>query len=478
MTTRTARRLAVVATLLVAIASCRKATPAPAYETVPVARRDIIVSATASGVIQPILTLSVKSKASGEIIAMPVQTGDEVKKGQLLAKVDPRIPQNNLTQAQANLDVAKAQLDNATAQLKRSQALYQTQSITQAGHDSAQLAFATAQAAVVNAQASLQTAKDAMEDTHLGAPITGTVLELDAVLGTVISSPTNDVGGGTVILKMANLDTVQVSALVDETDVGKVQAGMPVTITVDAFPNRTFDGSVLKIEPQAQVTQNVTMFPVQVNIPNAGHVLKPGMNTEVEIHIGQRQGVLAVPNAALRTPRDVASAARVLGLDVQTVERQLASPDGNGGNATSLAGPDTADGSKLHAAEPKPGRATFTTPSGRVITLPPGVSAEQVKAAFAKRMTGQELTPAEQALLAQIRTQFQASPGGGGTGSGGVGGGGENASAARYIVFAQRGGKIMAVLIRTGLTDQDYMEVTGGLSEKDTVIVLSSTAAQ
>ena len=83
-----------------------------------------------------------------------------------------------------------------------------------------------------------------------------------------------------------------------------------------------------------------------------------------------------------------------------------------------------------------------------------------------------------QALLAQIRTQFQAAPGGGGTGSGGVGGGGENASAARYIVFAQRGGKIMAVLIRTGLTDQDYMEVTGGLSEKDTVIVLSSTAAQ
>jgi len=93
-------------------------------------------------------------------------------------------------------------------------------------------------------------------------------------------------------------------------------------------------------------------------------------------------------------------------------------------------------------------------------------------------MTGQELTPAEHALLAQIRTQFRASPGGGGTGSGGVGGGGENASAARYIVFAQRGGKIMAVLIRTGLTDQDYMEVTGGLSEKDTVIVLSSTAAQ
>ncbi len=107
------------ATLLGVLASCRNTAPAPPYEAVPVARRDIVVSATASGVIQPILTLSVKSKASGEIIAMPVQTGDEVKKGQLLARVDPRIPQNNLLQAQANVEVAKAQLDNATAQLDR-----------------------------------------------------------------------------------------------------------------------------------------------------------------------------------------------------------------------------------------------------------------------------------------------------------------------------------------------------------------------
>lgn len=456
--------------LVIAMAACHKAEQALPYQKVPVTRRDIVVSATASGVIQPILTLSVKSKASGEILAMPVQTGDEVKKGQLLAKVDPRIPQNNLTQAQANLTVAKAQLDNATAQLKRSEALYKTQSITQAGYDSAQLGAATAQAAVVTAQANLQTMKDAMEDTHLGAPITGTVLELDAVLGTVISSPTNDVGGGTVILKMANLDTVQVSALVDETDVGKVQPGMAVTITVDAFPNRTFDGSVLKIEPQAQVTQNVTMFPVEVNIPNVGHVLKPGMNTEVEIHIGQRQGVLAVPNAALRTPRDVASAAGVLGLDPQTVQQQLAAAAT--GDPTQRTSADTAltDGGKLHAAERKPAAgATFTTPSGRVIILPPGVTPEQVKAAFAKRMTGQELTPAEQAMLAQIRAQFQASPGAGAATGGGPGSGG------RYIVFALRGGKITAVPIRTGLTDQDYIEVTAGLSDKDTVIVLSGT---
>ncbi len=405
------RRLATVAAALLAV-GCHKAQNAPPYQAVPVAHRDIVVTATASGAIQPILTLSVKSKASGEILTMPVQSGDEVKQGQLLATIDPRIPQNNLTQAEANLAVARAQLDNATSQLKRSEILFQTQSITQAGYDSAQLASATARAAVATAQATLQTAKDAMEDTHVRAPITGTILELDAVLGTVISSPTNDVSGGTVILKMANLDTVQVSALVDETDVGKVKPRMPVTITVDAYPNRTFDGSVLKIEPQAQVTQNVTMFPVEVNILNPEHLLKPGMNTEVEIHIGQRQGVLAIPNAALRTDRDLASAAAVLGLDSQTVRRQLGP-----GNVAAAGAPGdsaaTADHGMLHAAE-----------AGR-----------------------------------QLRARSPASaPADTGT---------------SYIVFARRDGKIVPVRIQTGLTDLDYIEVTGGLTERDTVLVLA-----
>jgi HlyD family secretion protein len=398
---------------LVLLAACRKAETGPPYEKVSVQRRDIVVSATATGVLQPILTLSVKSKASGEILDEPVQTGDEVKKGQLLAKIDPRIPQNNLAQADANLAVAQAQLANATAQLKRSEELFRTQSITQAGLDSAELGAATARAAVATAQANLQTARDAMQDTHVLAPITGTVLELDAVLGTVISSPTNDVGGGTVILKMANLDTVQISALVDETDVAKVQPRMAVTIAVDAYQNRTFDGSVLKIEPQAQVNQNVTMFPVEVNILNPEHLLKPGMNAEVEIHVGQRQGALAVPNAALRTPKDVASAASVLGLDPRAVERQLAAVPAADREARSSAEPR--DDHDLHAAEPLPRGA----PSGG--------------------------TPATQG---------------------------------NAIVFVLRGGKIVPVAIGTGLTDLDYTEVTAGLADRDTVLVLGGGGAR
>jgi HlyD family secretion protein len=447
------RRPAVLLTAVLAATACKRAAPAPLYEKVPVTHRDISVSATATGVIQTLLTLSVKSKASGEILTEPVQTGDEVKKGQLLATIDPRIPRNNLDAAQANLAVAKAQLENATAELKRDEALFASQTITPAGLDSAKLAAATATAAVVSTTANLQTAQDAMEDTHVLAPSPGTILEVDAVLGTVISSPTNDVGGGTVILKLANLDTVQVSALVDETDVGKVEPGQPVTITVDAFPTRTFAGRVLKIEPEAQVSQNVTMFPVEVNILNPEHLLKPGMDTEVEIHLGQRSGVLAVPNAALRTPQDLASAAAALGLDSLTVRRETAL-----GDATLTAAADAPGPAHL---------ATMTTPAGRTILLPPGVTPDQVRAVLVKRRAGTALTPADQALLDRVRAQNEQAAEGGPPVTPAA------AAPGHSIVFTLRGGRIVPVPVLTGLTDQDYMEIVGGLTDRDTVLLLT-----
>ena len=406
--------------LLLGVAACQKAQTAPLYERVPVARRDVVVTATATGLIQPILTFRVKSKAWGQIVAMPVQTGDEVKKGQLLAKIDPRLPQNNLSQAQASLDKARAQLVNATGQLKRGEALFQSGSLAETDYEFTRLAYATAQAAVVNAEANLQTARDAMEDTQVRAPITGTVLAVDAVLGTVISSPT--LGGGTVILEMASLDTVQDSAAVVETDVGGVRPGMPVTIIVDAYPDRTFSGTVLKILPQAQVVQNTTMFPVLVDIANPGHLLKPGMNTDVRIHIGGRQGVLAIPSAALRTKRDVGSAAQLLGLDSQAVQRNLA-------------GVQPAAGAQGTAA-------TFTTTSGRT-----GGAARDSAGAGA----------------------------GGGRGGRGAGRNGSG-RASSYFVFALRGGAVVPVSIRTGLSDQEYIEVTSGLTETDSVLVLPSAS--
>ena len=470
------------ALLLVGLTGCNKTQATQMYEAVPVERRNLVVSASASGAIEPVLTVDVKSKASGEIIGMNVQTGDDVKEDQLLASIDPRIPRNNLAQAQANLEVAQAQLSNAKAQLARSDTLFKAQAITQTEYDGARLDYANANASVIRARSDLENARDRMNDTKLRAPLAGTIITKSVELGTVISSPTTDVGGGTILFRMANLDTVQIRALVDETDIGKVSPGLLSTITVDAYPNRPFEGSVLKIEPQATVQQNVTMFNVLVRIPNPNHLLKPGMNTEVEIHVGRRDNVLAVPNAALRTQRDVASAAQVLGLDPNEVEQQLAAAaarqqaPANRDSASLGGGTARRDSTAKRDSTATPaggGGNTMTMPDGRTIQLPPGVTEAQIRSAFQKRMSGQELTPAEHSAMTAMRAMMQRAGGGGGAGGGFRRNTGEPSS---YIVFTLKKGKPTPVQIRTGLTDLDYIEVVSGLTEQDTVLVLPSAS--
>jgi HlyD family secretion protein len=477
--------------VLLGVSACGKTQAPPMYEAVPVERRTVVVSASASGAIEPVLTVDVKSKASGEIIEMNVQTGDDVKAGQPLATIDPRIPRNNLAQAQANLAVAEAQLANAKAQLDRADTLFKTQAITESEYENAKLGYANANAAVIRARTDLENARDRMTDTRLRAPLAGTIIAKNVELGTVISSPTTDVGGGTVLFKMANLDTVQVRTLVDETDIGKVQPGLAATITVDAYPNRPFEGSVLKIEPQATVQQNVTMFPVLVRIANPNHLLKPGMNTEVEIHVGRRENVIAIPNAALRTQRDVASAAQVLGLDPAQIQEQLAATPQQAAtpasrDSASLGGTQARrDSAAGTAAAPAAGGGgggvanTMTTPDGRTIQLPAGVTEAQVRAAFQKRMSGQPLSPAEENAMRAMRAAFQRAGGGGGGGGGGAGGGAfrrGSAEVSSYIVFVLKKGKPTPVQVRTGLTDLDYVEVVSGLTEQDTVLVLPSAS--
>jgi HlyD family secretion protein len=464
--------------LLLGVAACKKADSAPMYEAVAVERRTVVVSAVASGAIEPILTVDVKSKASGEIIGMHVQTGDDVKSGDPLAAIDPRIPRNNLAQADANLVVAQAQLTNAKAQLARSDTLFKAQAITETEYETAKLGYANANAAVVRAQTDLENARDRMTDTRIRAPLAGTIIAKNVELGTVISSPTTDVGGGTILFRMANLDTVQVRTQVDETDIGKVSPGLAATITVDAYPNRPFEGSVLKIEPQASVQQNVTMFAVLVRIANPNHLLKPGMNTEVEIHVGRRDNVIAIPNAALRTQRDVASAAQVLGLDPAQVQQELAAarqPAANRDSA-SLGGTQARPDS---APKAPAGGNTMTTPDGRTIQLPPGVTEALVRSAFQKRMSGGQLSAEEENAMRAMRAAFQRAGGGGAGGPGGGGGGfrrGGGGDISSYIVFVLRKGKPTAVNVRTGLTDLDYIEVVSGLTEQDTVLVLPSAS--
>jgi len=315
--------LCLVATSAVTSA-CGGTDAQPHLRVATVSSRDIVVAASAAGVIEPVTTIEVKSKASGEIVEVLVDEGDQVRAGQLLVRVDPRIPLNAMVQAEADSSVARAELDNAEAQLERATALHVSQAITDLEYEAARLARATAYAALIRARRALEDAKIAYEDTEVRAPSAGVVLGRNVEIGSVIASASRDVGGGAVLLRMASLDTVVVRGLVDETDIGMIRPGTPVTITVAAYPNRGFGGRVQRIGAEAVVQQNVTMFPVLVRIENADRLLRPGMNAEVEIHVGELHGALAVPTTALRTARDAAAAAPALGLTADAIRQQLA----------------------------------------------------------------------------------------------------------------------------------------------------------
>jgi HlyD family secretion protein len=431
----------ILATLVLAT-GCKKETPQVVYRAVPVEQRDIVVSAQAAGAIQPDTTVEVKSKASGEVLQLNAETGQLVKRGAPLVRIDPRNARNTLAQAQADLDVAQAKLTNATSQKRRADELYRSQSITQQEHEQALLDYADASAQVVRSRVAVDNARIQLEDTDVRAPITGTIIAKTVERGTVIASATSNVSGGTTLLQMADLNLVQVRTLVDETDIGKVQPGQQATITVDAYPNRPFDGTVLKIEPQAQTEQNVTVFPVLVRIQNREGLLRPGMNTEVEIHIGSREGVPAVPNAALRTQRDVGSAAQVLGLAADEVQRQLAA---QAAQSASSAGATAGTGGGG-------GRDALRGPPDSLRGL--------------RRDSLRRLRPDSTGWRGQARA-------GAGTGRRTRG---SDAAGGRYIVFAKRNGVPTPVWIRTGLTDLDYSEVLGGLSLGDSVYILPSAS--
>lgn len=310
------------AVLMAGLAGCEAAPEdagSIAIQTAPAEVRDLRITAEATGELEPVLKVEVKSKASGEILNLYVDSGDEVEPGTLLARVDPRDVQNAFDQAEADSVVAKARIDIAEAQLTRSRELLESEVITAQEYESRQLEFANAQAAMVRAQTNLELATLRLSDVTIRAPMAGTILEKQVEYGQVIQSATQNVSGGTTLFIMANLDDMRVRTLVDETDVGQLAADMTAAVTVEAFPDRTFEGTIEKIEPQAVVVQNVTMFPVIVLLDNRAGLLKPGMNAEVEVLVDERIAALTVPNNAVVQPQEVAPAAEVLGLDPQSV---------------------------------------------------------------------------------------------------------------------------------------------------------------
>ncbi len=294
-------------------------------ELVTVERRDLEIRAEAAGLIEPVRIVEVKSKVGGELMQMGVETGDEVPQGAVIATIDPRDVRNSLEQAEADLGLSKARVESAAAQRRRAERLAKAGLLSAQDLETTQLEETNARAQLLKAQTNVELAREKAGDVTIRSPITGTVIEKTVEQGQIIASASGNVSGGTTLVKMADLATVQARALVDEVDIGRIRAGQPAQVTVEAYPGRTFQGEVAKIEPQAVVEQNVTMFPVLVRLPNPESLLKPGMNAEIGIAIANRSDVVAIPNGAITSVREAPAAAAALGLEEDQVRTQLAS---------------------------------------------------------------------------------------------------------------------------------------------------------
>src|SRR5687768_14607220 len=310
------------------LAACGAESPEPRDESGVVTRGDLEVTVEASGTIEPVAAVEVKSKASGEILSLGAEIGNTVEAGTLLVRIDPRTPKNLVDQAQAELNAALQRERTAQTQLERGQKLREDEWINKSELETLELEVANTRAAAVAARVALENARIGLEDTEVRAPSSGTILTRLVERGQVISSPTRDVGGGTVILTMADLARVRARVRIDETDVGKLAAGVPAHVEVAAYPGREFEGSVEKIEPQAIVDQNVTIFAVLVNIANDDGLLRPGMNVDATFHVAERSGVLTLPVMALRAARDVDATAQILGLDAKSLREEVGAPAG------------------------------------------------------------------------------------------------------------------------------------------------------
>jgi HlyD family secretion protein len=280
-------------------------------DTAQLANGRIIAKVTATGTLSAIVTVQVGSQVSGRIAALYADFNSAVKKGQLIAKIDPQLfdaavaqARANLVAAKGNLAKAKAQAVDARRQSDRSRTLAAQKLIAQAdadtseaNADAAQASVEAAAGAVEQAKASLQQAEVNLAYTNIISPTSGIVISRNVDVGQTVAA---SLQAPTIFVIAEDLAKMQVDTSVAEADVGRLRAGMEATFTVDAYPSETFKGVVRQIRNAPQTVQNVVTYDAVIDVDNPDLRLKPGMTANVTFVYGEKDDVLRVPNAAMR----------------------------------------------------------------------------------------------------------------------------------------------------------------------------------
>ncbi len=305
----------------------------PDVRTAPISRGDIVDVVAATGTLEAVTTVQVGTQVGGIIQELYADFNSIVKKGQIIARLDPTLLQTNIEQQRANvtrseadLDRLRVGLDDAQQKLDRAKALFEKNLLPRTDLETAQVNVQSAkaqikssEAALVQAKSQLNTAEVNMAHTVITAPIDGIVISRAVEPGQTVNA---GMSAPTLYVLAADLTKMQVNANIDEADVGRMRPGQDVTFRVDAFPNETFTGEVEQVRLQPTTVQNVVTYQTVINVPNEQLKLKPGMTANVSIEINRKTNVLRIPSAATRFRPSA---------DVFAALRQEAPPEARGG---------------------------------------------------------------------------------------------------------------------------------------------------
>lgn len=274
-----------------------RGTPEAKYRTAVIDKGDITQTVTATGAVSAVITVKVGSQVSGIISKLYVDFNSQVKKGALLAELDPTPFQEKVNAAEATFQKAQVDERNAAIALRRQTAMKAQGLTPEADFDSAQANYDSAKASVAQANAVVKQVRTDLSYTKIVAPIDGVVVDRQYDVGQTVAASFQ----APMLFQIAqDLTKMQVSADVSESDIGRVQMGEPVKFTVDAYPDRQFRGKVAQIRLIATVNQNVVTYPVIVEVSNPDLLLRPTMTANVTIDVAAVRDTLRVPNAALR----------------------------------------------------------------------------------------------------------------------------------------------------------------------------------
>ncbi len=306
----------------------------PQVTTVKVARGELVQTISATGSLGAVTMVTVGSQVSGRISALGADFNDVVRKGQVLAELDPSLLRAEVEQAQASVASAEADVerlkvvrDAARTTLKRTEALAEKQLVSALELETAQVSLKSsdaeirsADASVARARAGLNQARVNLDHTVITSPIDGTVISRAVDTGQTVAA---SMSAPTLFTLAADLTHMRVSANIDESDVSLIEAGQPVTFRVDAYPNDVFRGKVAQVRLEASTSQNVVTYATVIDVENPALKLKPGMTTTITIEVARRADALQVPNGALRVrPSEAVLAASVGRRPPQRLQRR------------------------------------------------------------------------------------------------------------------------------------------------------------